>query len=136
MTDDLTAITQELAEIQDALLALPEGDLAARHRLFERRDELRLRAAEYQTDILGTVPRAHLERELVALEWRYSEIRGMTINRIAQSVGGEGSRGFTDPAIGPMNRSIELGQGAGPLVARAAEIRKELERRDREDGDA
>jgi hypothetical protein len=76
----LRRVIAQLAEVQDRLLALPTGDLAARHELHLRQDRLRTTAAALARDLpVSTERRRHLEARLGLLRHRLADRSGRTL---------------------------------------------------------
>lgn len=121
---DVTAITRELAEIQDRLLELPDDAFAERVELRRRQDELRgLARAAGDTMDLGR-PTSDLLGELGALRARMREIERQRIDLVKQA----GSGGATSAEMGNLggvriNRAIDEAHGLDGIKARIGIIK-------------
>jgi hypothetical protein len=122
----LDALTRELAEVQDALLALPDDAFAERHELLKRRDALREQAAAFARDRDQNRPTGDLLAELAALRQRLTALEADRIDLVAQA-GGGGTGGSHAGADGwggvALNQAMMDAQGAGAIRARIGRIK-------------
>lgn len=118
--DDLDRITRELAEVQDALLALPDDAFAERYELLRRRDELRNAAATARAGLAQERPTADIQAELAGLRRRLAELEARRIDLVQQA-------GSSAAAAGPgadgwggiqLNTAIDRAQGLDEVRAR------------------
>jgi hypothetical protein len=97
----LCQVIAQLAEVQDALLALPPDDLAARHELHRRQDGLRAEAAAIARGLpVSAEARRHLEARLARLRHRLAERTGRTLTG-ALAGGGVG------PGLRPSGMAVD-----------------------------
>lgn len=118
---------RELAEITDALLALPEDAREERARLLERRD--RVRAAARRRPMSSDDERSteDLRAELAALEARVRALIGDRIDLVAQAgsslASGAGADGWGGVQL---NRAVDEAQGLAEVQARMRRVREVL----------
>ena len=124
--DDLV---KRLSEITDELLALDNGDFAARFELEKERDGLRAQAAEFHerkdegrsTEDL----RAELKARLTQLESLRKSRINMVYHALATELGGA-TRAIGSKAGGTLNNAMMKAQGGDSIELRIAEIEQEL----------
>lgn len=85
---DRDELTRELAQIQDALLALPDDAFAEKFRLHQRRDELRDRLREAASELDASRSDEELLRELAAQRSKLAALERQQINMTSQSIAG------------------------------------------------
>jgi len=122
--DRLDALTRELAEIQDRLLALPDDAFAARYALRRRQDELRAEAARHRVDRDASRPTAELLAELAALRARLRDIERDHIDLVQQAgsapqSAGPGAAGWGAPAL---NAAMDRTRGVEAIRARIGRL--------------
>ncbi len=130
---DLERITAELAEIQDALLALDDDAFAERYELQLRQDRLRREADRYRTDFDEQRPIPDLLAELRSIDGRVAaaerRVSGFTM------MSGPGGTGGASAAVsGEMTKAVidakaNAARDLGPLLARKAAIERILAER-------
>jgi hypothetical protein len=126
-TIDVDALNRELAQVQDALLALPADAFAERHELLKRRDELREQAAAVAISADDGKSTADLEAEVAALRRRREELIS---TRIGFATGKGGSaQGPTSGAWVGLGRAAKDGAGMDQLNARISKIERLLAER-------
>lgn len=106
----LRRVVAQLAEVQDLLLALPPGDLAARHELPLRQDGLRDEAADLARRLpVSSAQRRHLETRLAQLRHRLADRSGRTLTgRLTRLGAGTGMRpsGVAVDTMLPLDREV------------------------------
>jgi len=124
---DLDAINRELARVVDALNATPSDDLAARHALQTRQDELRELAARFRVDADEQRSTEDLRIELAARQSQIDAIYGSGIDMVTQAGGGSGTGGsYTSAAEGGVNKQVRDALDAPKVMARMARLREIL----------
>lgn len=121
---DLDRVTQELAETQDALLALPDDAFADRYELLKRRDALRDQAAVFHQDRDAGRPLVDLRSELEALRARRESILSASTG-FATSKGGNNA----GPAAGAwvkLGVAARAGAGLDAIIVRVSELEDEI----------
>jgi hypothetical protein len=123
---------QELAAIQDALLALPEDDFSARAPLLARRDALRevaraspMSADDERSDEDLAAEAASLERAIEAHVAGRIDLVQQAGSSLAAGAGSDGWGGVQ------LNQAVDAAQGLGRMQARLRRIREVLAERDR-----
>lgn len=121
---------RELAEITDALLALPEEARDERARLLERRDRIRAEARRRPVSSDDERSTEDLQAELAALERRVRALIGDRIDLVAQAgsslASGAGADGWGGVQL---NRAIDEAQGLEAVQARMRRVRQVLAER-------
>lgn len=121
---ELDELNQELARVQDDLLALPDDAFEARYRLQKRQDELREQAAAYHQDRDARRSSAELIAELAALRGQLEGIYDQQINLVSQAGGGTAAGPGADGYGGVgANQAIFEAQGGNRVRARIDRIR-------------
>ena len=124
---ELDRITRELAEVQDQLLALEEGDFAERFRLQSRQDELREAAGELATDWDADRPTEEIEAELAGHRARLEEL---VESRSGYAIGKGGSnQGPGSAAMGKLAHQSKQAAGLGQITARISHLEDLLKER-------
>ena len=121
---------RELAEIQDALLALDEDDVAARAPLLARRDEIRQQVRAHPMTSDDDRSDDDLRREAAALEREIEHLIAARINLVEQAgsslAAGPGSDGWGGVEL---NQAVDKAQGLDHLQTRLRKIRQVLAER-------
>lgn len=126
----LEDINRELAEVIDELNATPADDLARRHELRKRQDELRELAASYRVDADEQRSSEDLARELAALEAQRDKIIESGIDLVTQAGGGSRTGGsYVSSGEISLNRDVREAAGLGDIESRIARLRQLLEAR-------
>lgn len=125
---DLDDVVQQLAEIEDALLALPTDAFAERYDLQVIRDDLREQAATFRANADAGRSDAELVAEHAALIARLDSIVAGGMNVMAQGMGGPDAAGVSAVEAG-INQRIQSAQGADQVRSRLASVEQALERR-------
>ncbi|MCL1594027.1 MAG: hypothetical protein M3132_06730 [Actinomycetia bacterium] len=87
---DESEIINELAAVQDALLALPDDAFAEKYELKKQQDELREKAAQFAVDQDKGRSDADLLSELSGLRSQLAQLEKQKINLVSQAGGGPG----------------------------------------------
>ena len=119
---DLDAVARELANVQDALLALPDDAFAERFELLKRRDALRARAGAFAGEWDASRPTADLRAELAALRARRDSIERQRIDMVSQSGGGGQGSGADGWGGVVLNQKISQAHGLGDIEGRIGRI--------------
>ena len=122
---DLDAITQELAKVQDELLALPDDAFSERFALQTRQDGLRKQAAGFHEDWDAQRPTEELQVELEALRAQLATIEDQKINLAGFSGGGAASGAGLGSGLGGVqwNHGMLGAQGANSVHARIGRLK-------------
>jgi hypothetical protein len=123
-------VAHELAEVQDALLALPEDAFAEKYELLKKRDRLRDQAAAYAQSLDARRSDEDLLTELHSLRQQMETIEGERIDLVAQA----GSGGASSSEMGNLggvqiNKAISDASGLPKIKARIGVIKGILEDR-------
>ena len=118
-----------LAEIQDALLALPDDAFAERYELLQERYELRDRAASYADELESGRSDAELLAELAALRKQMKALHKQKINLVSQAGGGSDAGEMGNLGGVGINAQMMKASGADQIVARIGRITGMLEDR-------
>lgn len=123
MDPDLDRVLRRLAEVADALAALPEDAFAERFRLLTERDQLRETAAAFHTDWDADRPSDDLLAELRARRGQLERLRRGHVDVVTQSGGGTAA----GPGAGGMggtllNQGMDRAQGVDVVRARIAAL--------------
>jgi hypothetical protein len=126
----LRRVIAQLAEVQDRLLALPTGDLAARHELHLRQDQLRSRAGELARDLPVSAERREvLEVRLALLRHRLADRSGRTLTGRLSGAGPvpgvRPSGGAVDTML-PLDREVLAARGLDDLRQQIAVLEHRL----------
>ncbi len=117
-------VARRLAEVQDALLALPEDAFAERYELLKQRDALRERAAEFATSLDDGRSDEDLLTELAALREQRAAIESQRIDLVTQAgSGGPGSGEMGNLGGVGLNRGIGDAMGLPGIEARIGVIK-------------
>lgn len=116
---DIDDIVQRLAEVQDELIALPDGASAERYQLLQKRDALREEAAKYAGDFDSERSDDDLVREMRALHSALDAGFKQRIDLVGQAGSDQQS------ALGgvALNAALSEAQGTNAVAARIARIR-------------
>lgn len=127
--DDVSNLVQQLAALQDRMLALDPSDLAGKFALEKERDALRSRAAEFASRVESDRPVAEIERELAALQAQVESINKSKIDMVMQSGGGSNAGAGADGMGGvKLNQQIGAAGGLDRLKVRIAHLEALLKR--------
>lgn len=127
--DDVTTLVQQLADLQDRLLALDPSDHTGKFALEKERDVLRSRAAEFASRIESERPVADIERELAALQAQVDTINKSKIDMVMQSGGGTNAGAGADGMGGVvLNQKIGAAGGIDRIKVRIAHLEALLQR--------
>lgn len=127
---DVTTLVQQLADLQDRLLALDPSDHARKFALEKERDILRSRAAEFASRIESERPVTDIERELAALQARVDTINKSKIDMVMQSGGAGLNAGAGADGMGGviLNQKIGAAGGINRIKVRIAHLEALLKR--------
>jgi len=130
---DLERINAELAEIQEALLALPGDAFAERYELQKRRDQLRKDAARYRTDFDEQRSTPELFEELLSIRRRLAaaeqRVSGFTMMSGPGGTGGSPGAVSGEMAKAVIDAKANVASDMGPLRVRQAAIERILAER-------
>lgn len=123
-----------LAEVQDALLALPDDAFAEKYALLKERDELRAQAAGYAEELEDGRSDEDLLAELKALRAQMKALAKQKINMVSQA--GESGSGAVYSGSGGLDINTKMMQasGADQIRERIARITRILTERGIESG--
>ena len=115
-------LARRLAEIQDALLALPDDAFAEKYGLLKERDALRDQTAEYAKDLESQRSDADLLAELTSLRKQLKRLAKQKINLVSQAGGGSDSGEMGNLGAIQVNARMMEAHGADRIQARIAAI--------------
>ena len=123
-------VTKELADIQRALIDLPDDAFAERYELQKRQDELRKIARSADNPLDATRPNAELLAELASLRSQAMAIEKQRIDLVTQA----GSGGATSSEMGNLggvkiNKGIEDAHGLPRIRGRIGVLKNLLDQR-------
>ncbi len=122
--DDLSAITQALADVDEQLRALPDNAFARKYELLTQQDRLRERAAAHAVDADRARPTEDLLAELSGLRFQLAQIESQKIDLVTQAGGGAQGAGNMGNLGGvQLNAQMAEAMGAGKLQARIGVIK-------------
>lgn len=121
---DLDRVTQELAETQDALLALPDDAFAERYELLKRRDVLRDEAAVFHQDRDAGRALEDLRAELEALLARRKSIVSSRTGYVTSK--GGSAQGPAAGAWVKLGVAARAGGGLDAISVRISELEDQI----------
>jgi hypothetical protein len=122
--DQISALVQELAEVNKQIGALPDNAFAEKYELQKKRDILREQVAEYAVDADKDRSTPELLAELSGLRSQLGQIEGQKIDLVTQAGGGAtGTSNMTNLGGVSLNAQIMEAAGAGRLQARIGVIK-------------
>ncbi len=119
---DRDQLLQELSDVQDRLIALPDDAFAERYELRCRQDELRDQMASLRVNFDVERSTEDLLSELSGLRSRLGKIEGQRIDMVSQAGGSGGLTGAMTPEEG-LNRKMDEAAGAGEIQSRIGRIK-------------
>ena len=119
---DRDQLLQELSDVQDRLIALPDDAFAKRYELRCRQDELRDQMASLRVNFDVERSTEDLLSELSGLRSRLGKIEGQRIDMVSQAGGSGGLTGAMTPEEG-LNRKMDEAAGAGEIQSRIGRIK-------------
>ncbi|NNF65358.1 MAG: hypothetical protein HKN07_14020, partial [Acidimicrobiia bacterium] len=121
--DDVGDLVQQLAQVQDRLLALDPSDHAGKYALEKERDALRSRASEFASRVESERPVADIERELAALRAQVETINKAKIDMVMQSGGGTNAGAGADGMGGiVLNQQMAAASGLDRIKTRISHL--------------
>ena len=132
--DELEQVVARLAQIVDELLAVDEGDFAARFALEKERDELRARAESFHERKDEHRSSDELRAELASRKAQLDAMKDQLVNRATQASPAAGGGGGGDVPLGERyggntTHAALRAMGGDKVRVRISEIEQELSRR-------
>ena len=119
-----TDITRRLAEVNDAIYALPDDAFAEKYALLKKRDKLREEAAQYAEHLDAQRSDAELLAELSALRSQLSVLEDQKIDLVTQAGGvGAGTGNMGNLGGVSINAKMMEAGGGSRLQARLGVIK-------------
>ena len=115
-------LSLRLAQIQDALLALPDDAFTEKYELLKERDRLREEAAGYANELEAQRSDAELLAELDALRSQMKALAKQKINLVSQAGGGSDAGEMGNLGAVDINRRMMQASGADQIQARIGQI--------------
>jgi len=113
----------QLAVVQDALLALPDDAFAEKYELKMQQDELREQAAQFAVDQDEGRSDAELLSELSGLRSQLAQLEKQKINLVSQAGGGPGESTMGNLGGAGLNAGMMEASGANRIKARIGVIK-------------
>lgn len=132
--DELERVVARLSQIVDELLAVDDGDYAARFALEKERDELRAQAETFREGKDEHRSSAELRAELAARQGQLEAMKDQLVNRATQASVAAGGGGGGDVPLGERyggntTHAALRAMGGDKIRVRISEIEQELSRR-------
>jgi len=125
-----TEIINQLAVVQDALLALPDEAFAQKYELKLRQDKLREQAAQFAVDQDEARSDADLLSELSGRRSQLAQLEKQKINLVSQAGGGPGDSGnMGNLGLAGINIAMMRASGGTRIQARIGVIKGVLQNR-------
>ncbi len=128
---DISSLTQELADVDEQLRALPDDAFADKYELLKKQDELRERAAQFAVDADKERSTEALLSELSGLRSQLAQLDGQKIDLVVQAGGGAvGMSNMGNLGGVALNARMTEASGASRIQARIGVIKGVLADRD------
>jgi len=128
---DISSLTQELADVDEQLRALPDDAFADKYELLKKQDELRERAAQFAVDADKERSTEALLSELSGLRSQLAQLDGQKIDLVVQAGGGAvGMSNMGNLGGVALNARMTEASGTSRIQARIGVIKGVLADRD------